>query len=681
MVTRGRGLFRIPTLVPAVGGILSTVLGLTVIAGWYTDSVLLIQVSPTFVPMQFNTALGFLLCGAGVIAVVIGGSLIGSVLGAGATIIGGLTLAEYFFGMEIGIDQLFIEHYVTVKTSHPGRMAPNTALCFTLIGVGLLFATHLMGGTKGWVCVAAMGGLALGLGIVAFVGYFMGLETAYGWGNLTRMAVHTAAGFIVLGASLVSLSWVKDKREDRVFPSWFPGTLGIGGVTVSIVLWQALHVHEIRILEKWPDAQDTADELTLVFGLIMSMILVIAARQAQSADERARAAETVKRRLEREISEHKRTEAALQESEAQINTLLTVASIGIGVDRVDGQTIKANPLLGRMLGYSAEELLKMRFSEYTHDDYAELDERLFAEMVAGKRESYQLEKCYVRKDAEHVWGRLTRTLFRDENGEPKYAVGMLEDITELRQAKEQAEKANETKSIFLANMSHEFRTPLNSINGFAEMMALETFGPLPGKYKEYAELINRSGVHLLGIINNVLDVAKIEAGRVELAPEDTNLRDVVEAAVFMLSGQAEDNNVTVLTEKGPPQWLKVDPLRIKQALVNVMSNALKFSLGGTVTLSTACGEESHDLIVSDTGIGMTAEDIELALTPFGQVEGTAFSRRFEGTGLGLPLAKQLVELHGGRLGIESEPGVGTTVTMSFPRSGLPQLSHPWQTAP
>ncbi len=367
-----------------------------------------------------------------------------------------------------------------------------------------------------------------------------------------------------------------------------------------------------------------------------------------------------------DITERKRTEAALRETQAQVDTLMKVASIGVGIVSIDGRTIKANPVLGKMLGYSAEELLNMRFSEYTHDDHAHLDERLFAEMVAGKRESYQLEKCYVRKDGRHMWGRLTRTLFRDGDGAPKYAIGMLEDITELRQAKERADKANRAKSIFLANMSHELRTPLNSINGFAEMMALETFGPLPGKYKEYAELINRSGNHLLRIINNILDMAKIEAGRVELTTEDTDMGEIIAEAVLMLGEQANDHNVRFLTEVGPTHTLKVDPLRIKQALVNVMANALRFTPGGTVTVSVACDERSHNLIVSDTGIGMTEEDIELALTPFGQAEETAYTRRFEGTGLGLPLAKQLVELHGGRLSVESEPGVGTTVTLSFP---------------
>ena len=237
----------------------------------------------------------------------------------------------------------------------------------------------------------------------------------------------------------------------------------------------------------------------------------------------------------------------------------------------------------------------------------------------------------------------------------------------LRNARDEADLANRAKSTFLANMSHELRTPLNAIIGFAEVMALETFGPSSEKYKEYAHLINGSGKHLLKVINGILDMAKIEAGKVELATEETDMKEIIAEVVFMLGGQANDGNVTFLSEVGPTHTLKVDPLRIKQALVNVTSNALKFTPGGTVTLSVTCNDRSHNLIVSDTGIGMTEEDIELALKPFSQAEGHAYTRRFEGTGLGLPLARQLVELHGGSLDIESEPGVGTTVTMSFPR--------------
>jgi PAS domain S-box-containing protein len=363
---------------------------------------------------------------------------------------------------------------------------------------------------------------------------------------------------------------------------------------------------------------------------------------------------------------------ALRESEEQYRSLVEDQIELVCQFLPNGTLTFVNDACGRLVGNATNELVGNSFFDFLSDDARE---RTLAHLSLFTPENpfQQNEEEIVDPDGNvHclIWNN--HAFFNDAGNIVSFqAIGT--DITDrkraeeaLREARDEANFANHSKSIFLANMSHELRTPLNSINGFAEMMALETFGPLPEKYKEYAELINGSGTHLLRIINNVLDMAKIEAGKVELATEDTDMGEIIAEAVFMLGGQANDNNVNFLTEVGPTHELKVDPLRIKQALVNVISNALKFTPGGTVTVSVACDEKSHNLIVTDTGIGMTEEDIEIALKPFGQAEGTAFTRRFEGTGLGLPLAKQLVELHGGNLNVESELSVGTTVTMSFP---------------
>jgi PAS domain S-box-containing protein len=237
----------------------------------------------------------------------------------------------------------------------------------------------------------------------------------------------------------------------------------------------------------------------------------------------------------------------------------------------------------------------------------------------------------------------------------------------LERAKEQAEMANAAKSIFLANMSHELRTPLNSINGFAEMMAGEVMGPLPPRYLEYADHIHKSGTHLLKVISDVLDMSKIEAGRIELSPEKADINGIVDETISMLADQFAEAEVSLKRAGNSPCAVIVDPLRIKQVLLNVLSNAAKFSPGGTVTVSISCDDATGRIVVSDTGIGMTDENIEIALTPFGQAEAQAFTRRFEGTGLGLPLAKQLIELHGGTLTIESKPSKGTTVAVNLPR--------------
>ena len=241
--------------------------------------------------------------------------------------------------------------------------------------------------------------------------------------------------------------------------------------------------------------------------------------------------------------------------------------------------------------------------------------------------------------------------------------------SELAQARDEAEMANRTKTEFLATMSHELRTPLNAVLGFSEVMRDELLGPLgQPHYKEYARDIYNSGSHLLSVINDILDVAKAEAGRLELYEEEIDLGLVAHACVQLVQGRAEEADVLIETSVplGMP-LLMADTKRLKQILLNLLSNAVKFTPpGGKVALDVKLREDGGiDLIVHDTGIGIAKQDLERALQPFGQID-SHLSRKYEGTGLGLPLSRNLAELHGATLSIESEPDKGTVVTVRFP---------------
>lgn len=244
---------------------------------------------------------------------------------------------------------------------------------------------------------------------------------------------------------------------------------------------------------------------------------------------------------------------------------------------------------------------------------------------------------------------------------------------ELRRSREAAEQASRSKSQFLAAMSHELRTPLNAIIGFSEIMRDELFGPLGSpQYSEYVRDVLDSGVHLLNIINDLLDLSKLEAGKLELS-EDTFEPDwLVEDCLRLVRGRADRGKITLATDvDGDLPWLTADPRLMKQILINLLSNAVKFTPEhGTVTIgATANADGSLDFYVRDTGIGMSPNEIKVALTPFGQVDGR-LSRAHEGTGLGLPLARQLTELHGASLRVDSSPGAGTTVTITMPATRI-----------
>jgi len=240
---------------------------------------------------------------------------------------------------------------------------------------------------------------------------------------------------------------------------------------------------------------------------------------------------------------------------------------------------------------------------------------------------------------------------------------------ELITARDEAENANRAKSQFLAVMSHELRTPLNAIIGFSEIMFAEPYGPLGDKrYKQYVQDIHNSGGHLLSIINDILDLSKIEAGQAELNEEEVDLSALIAAVRRIMQERATSAALTFACESGEGlPWVRADRRALKQVLLNLLSNAVKFTpKGGQVGVRMAIDDDGGlRIVVYDTGIGIAAQDIPRAMSAFGQVDAS-WSRRYEGAGLGLPISQALVRLHGGTLELESQPGTGTTATVRFP---------------
>jgi signal transduction histidine kinase len=238
--------------------------------------------------------------------------------------------------------------------------------------------------------------------------------------------------------------------------------------------------------------------------------------------------------------------------------------------------------------------------------------------------------------------------------------------------KMRAETANRTKSEFLANMSHELRTPLNAIIGFSEVMKRAMFGPLSEQYRDYGADIFNSGTHLLDLINDVLDLSKLEAKKLELFEEIVGIDDVIDASVRLVSPQAGKARVHVIKSTGEEALpaVRADERRLRQVLLNLLSNAVKFTPeGGSVHITGSRGNGGLAITIKDNGIGIAADQIPKVLEPFCQIDSKV-SRRHHGTGLGLPLAKQLIELHGGTLRIESALNVGTCVTIFLPQERI-----------
>ena len=392
--------------------------------------------------------------------------------------------------------------------------------------------------------------------------------------------------------------------------------------------------------------------------------------------------EAIEKMVERNsvrYQELRSSKMALRDTEAKYRGIFDNANEGIFQIAPGGQMLTANTALARILGYSSVEEMIQTYEHPPPDIYSNPSK--IGEMLAAiKKLGYVKNVEYLarRKDRTPITTLVDAYAILDPNGKVLYYEGMLRDITErkrldeLRIAKEAAEKTTQSKNEFLASISHEIRTPLNAIMGFSSLAQKNELSP---KLANYIRMISGSARNLLLLINDILDFSKIEAEHLEMESVHFRLRDIVQETADIVSLKAGEKNIQLIVsvEQNVPDHLTGDPLRLSQVLLNLAGNAVKFTSQGHVTIRVEAIELSdHNcqvrFSVEDTGIGMTQEHLSKLFKPFSQAD-SSITRRFGGTGLGLAISKHLVEMMGGQIRVESQPGRGSAFyfTIDFPR--------------
>ena len=405
--------------------------------------------------------------------------------------------------------------------------------------------------------------------------------------------------------------------------------------------------------------------------------------QIHTADKRADDDATKMVGTITDIEDQTRANLALSEAEKKYQTIVENAAGGIYQVSIDGKLVSANPALARIMGYETPNQL-IDGLQNTASVYLDRNDRArYERELLDVGFIRNLETRIRRADGQVIWVSENARAVKDNHGEVTYFEGSIEDITQrknaemaLREAKIQSDLSSRAKSEFLANMSHELRTPLNAIIGFSEIIKSEAMGPLgQPAYSEYAGEIYGSGQKLLAIINEILDISKIEAGNRALNEGLVKLNDVAQSCLNMMVGKLDSRKLqmnNLLDDKLPN--IIGEELAFKQILLNLLSNAVKFTPdGGQVSIGYDYPGDGADLTLSitDTGIGIDDADIPRALSAFGQLDN-ALDRSLSGTGLGLTLSKALIEMHGGRLELVSQKGVGTTVSLTIPARRVSQ---------
>ena len=640
-------------LVAAASGASVAVLGGLVVAGWLTVAVALVQVMPGMPPMQYNTALGFMICGAALLAATLDLRRPTALLGGLAAVLGLATLFENLFQRNLGIDDLLVETYLLTGVSDPGRMAPNSALALSLIGLALLVLAWRPASRSWHLWPAFLGSIVVALGTAALVGYAADVPQAYGWGNFNRMALHTAIGFSLLGGGIVGLAWNSALSESADTPEWLPSLSAVAVTTMTLCMWFALNGGGER--------QSAIATITLLTGLLSALLLARALRAGQIARRHARSLESAHLTLQLEMDTRMRAE----ETMLQLAAIVESSNDAIFATTLDGLIQNWNHAAEQLYGYSRHEVLGKHVSLVHAEQMKDAD--LLRRIAGGERVS-RLETINLTKDGRKIDVSMTISPILNRTGEIVGASTIARDITEEK-------ILDRMKSDFVGTVSHELRTPLSAIKGFLELVVDGEAGPVNGTQREFLDIAVRNSDRLGALINDLLDMSRIESERLEMKSDPVDLAAVLGEVGATFRHEAYTKGLVLREQVAELPLVRGDKARLIQVFCNLVSNAIKYTPRGEVGFRAAPIADGVEVTVYDSGIGLTPEDRGQLFTKFFRGSNPVVTDS-RGTGLGLVIAKAILQAHNATIDVESRPGEGTQFRVVLPLNGRAATGPP-----
>jgi signal transduction histidine kinase/CheY-like chemotaxis protein len=644
---------RLLPLLPKTSGVLAVLVGVMVVIGWHGHVPVLVQVWPNLVPMKYNTALGFILCGLALVLLPTRHAVISSWLGGGIALLGLSTLTEYLTGRDLGIDELFFKYYVVLAAEPSARMAPLTAGCFAFLGTALALSGLRSPSNARMTAIGILACIVAMITGVATLGFILGIDAAYGWGSYSRMAVHTAVTFLLLSTGLLVWAWQAAGLINYSFLRWLPVT---GSVTLMamIAVVSFGNFADLRDSTAWRkhtyDVLATAQSfLADIFDLQRGMRgYVLSGQPAALKTYQAGLADAPLKlgQLKNLTNDNASQKPRLKAITDDLNQVIAYSHRLIDTRQALGiEAAIQVESTGEGFAVANQALIDLR-------KFTDEEQRLLISRSAIAEANFDKTGHLLI-----LGSALAALLLVLASLMAGHAMSRQKVLTK------KAQDAERAKSEFLAVMSHEIRTPMNGVIGMTSILA---DSELTEAQHDYVSTIQTSGEALLTVINEILDFSKIESGRMTLECTPFNLQHCLDEALDLFAVQIRLKHleaVYLIAPEVPPNLLG-DAMRLRQVLVNLIGNAVKFTAAGEIVIQVQRQDEDekgwHLLFsVADTGIGISREGAEKLFQAFQQVD-TFTTRRYGGTGLGLAISKRLTELMGGKMWVESEPGIGST---------------------